>query len=159
MDSRSATEGEVYVPPLQRTQGQSPPIAANGGLSYAAFERNGDAGTSAATEAAIAAIADGEGHALVDMLDNAPAGPIETKWGLGFQRFSECLEYIRTTGIEAPKGGLAVPLRYSINERPSYSIVSSNACPVNVASMSSVLTNFRGSRFEAEVLQRHFEVA
>ena len=28
-----------YVPPLQRTAGQPPPIAANGGLSYMSFDR------------------------------------------------------------------------------------------------------------------------
>ena len=42
----------VYVPPLQLTEGQPPPIAANGGLSYMSFDRDGDAGTAAATEAA-----------------------------------------------------------------------------------------------------------
>ena len=35
----------AYVPPLQRTEGQPPPIAAHGGLSYMAFDRDGDAGT------------------------------------------------------------------------------------------------------------------
>ena len=44
----------AYVPPLQRTEGQPPPIAANGGLSYMSFDRDGDAGTAAATEAALA---------------------------------------------------------------------------------------------------------
>ena len=39
----------AYVPPLQLTQGQAPPVAANGGLSYMAFDRDGDAGTTAAT--------------------------------------------------------------------------------------------------------------
>ena len=34
-----------YVPPLQRTAGQPPPIAANGGLSYMSFDQDGDAGT------------------------------------------------------------------------------------------------------------------
>jgi hypothetical protein len=34
----------VYVPPLQLTKGQPPPIAANGGLSYMAFDRDGDEG-------------------------------------------------------------------------------------------------------------------
>jgi len=29
----------AYVPPLQRTEGQPPPIAANGGLSYMSFDR------------------------------------------------------------------------------------------------------------------------
>ena len=43
----SNTQGvsSAYVPPLQRTEGQPPPIAANGGLSYMAFDRDGDAGT------------------------------------------------------------------------------------------------------------------
>ncbi len=117
----------VYVPPPQLTEGQPPPIAANGGLSYASFDRNGDAGTAAATEAALIQIAEGEGQALIDMLDNAPSGPIETQWGLGFRRYSECLEYIRASNIEAPEGGLALPLRYTVHEQPSYSIVSSNA--------------------------------
>jgi hypothetical protein len=117
----------VYVPPFQLTSGQPPPIAANGGVSYMAFDRNGDAGTTAATEAALAQIADGVGQAVTEMLDNAPPGPIQTQWGVGFRRYSECLEYIRANHIEAPEGGLAVPLRYSIYEQPSYSIVSSNA--------------------------------
>ena len=42
-----------YVPPLQRTEGQPPPIAANGGLSYMSFDRNGDAGTAKALEDAL----------------------------------------------------------------------------------------------------------
>ena len=33
----------AYVPPLQVTKGQPPPIAANGGLSYMSFDKNGDA--------------------------------------------------------------------------------------------------------------------
>ena len=121
------TVSSVYVPPLQLTQGQLPPIAANGGLSYMSFDRNGDAGTAAATEAALHQIAKGEGQAVIDMIDNAPPGPIETRWGLGFRGYSECLEYIRANNIVAPEGGVALPLRYSVYEQPSYSIVSSNA--------------------------------
>ncbi len=121
------TASSAYVPPLERTAGQPPPIAANGGLSYMAFDSDGDAGTAAATEAALEQIASGEGQAVIDMLENAPPGPIETKWGLGFRRYAECLEYIRANHIEAPEGGIALPLRYSIHEAPSYSIVSSNA--------------------------------
>ncbi len=124
-DTKAAAS--VYVPSLQRTAGQPPPIAANGGLSYMSFDRNGDAGTAAAIEAALMQIATGEGHAVIDLIDNAPPGPIETKWGLGFRRYSECLEHIRANHIEAPEGGLALPLRYTIHEAPSYSIVSSNA--------------------------------
>ncbi len=117
----------AYVPPLQLTEGQPAPIAANGGLSYMSFDIDGDAGTAAATEAAIELIDQGDGQALIEMMENAPPGPIQTKWGLGFRRYSECLAYIRENDIEAPEGGLALPLRYSIHEQPSYSIVTSNA--------------------------------
>ena len=117
----------AYVPPLQLTEGQPPPIAANGGLSYMSFDRDGDAGTTAATEAALIQIDKGEGQAIIDMLDNAPPGPIETKWGVGFRSYAECLDHIRANNIEVPEGGVALPLRYTIHEQPSYSIVSSNA--------------------------------
>ncbi|MFT5174058.1 MAG: hypothetical protein ACI8W7_002245 [Gammaproteobacteria bacterium] len=117
----------VFVPSLQRTEGQPPPIAANGGLSYMSFDKDGDAGTAAATAAAFRQIATGEGQALIDMLDNAPPGPVETKWGKGFRTYEECLEYIQANNIEVPEGGLALPLRYAVYEQPSYSIVSSNA--------------------------------
>src|SRR5208282_3046370 len=117
----------AYVPSFQLTKGQPPPIAANGGLSYMSFDRNGDAGTTAATEAALRQIAKGEGLALSEMLENAPADPIKTKWGIGFRSYSECLEYIRDNNIKAPEGGVALPLHYTVYEQPSYSIVSSNA--------------------------------
>ena len=117
----------AYVPPFQLTAGQSAPIAANGGLSYMSFDRDGDAGTAAAMEAALRQVAEGEGQAVIDMIDNAPPGPIETRWGLGFRSYAECLEYIRANNIEAPEGGVALPLRYTVYEQPSYSIVSSNA--------------------------------
>jgi hypothetical protein len=125
--SGADTAASVYVPALQLTKGQPPPIAANGGLSYMSFDQDGDAGTTAATDAALQQIARGDGQALTDMLDNAPPGPIETKWGVGFRRYAECLEYIRSNNIEVCEGGLALPLRYSVDEQPSYSIVSSNA--------------------------------
>ncbi len=121
------TDGSVYVPPLELTEGQPAPIAANGGLSYMSFDRDGDAGTAAAMEAARAQIASGEGQAVTNLLENAPPGPIETEWGIGFRAYAECLEYIRANNIEAPEGGLALPLHYTVNEQPSYSIVSSNA--------------------------------
>jgi len=122
-----SSASSVYVPPLQRTKGQPAPIAANGGLSYMSFDRNGDAGTAAATAAALQLLAEGKGQELTERLDQAPPGPVETKWGVGFRSYSECLEYIRAKNIEAPEGGIATPLRYSIFEQPSYSIVSSNA--------------------------------
>ncbi len=117
----------VYVPPLQLTKGQPVPIAANGGLSYMSFDRDGDAGTAAATKAALEMIARGEGQAVIEMLENAPPGPIKTRWGVGFRSYQECLEYIRANHIEAPQGGVALPMRYTVHEQPSYSIVSSNA--------------------------------
>jgi hypothetical protein len=117
----------VYVPPLQLTKGQPSPIAENGGLSYMSFDRDGDGGAAAAMEAALRLLAEGDGHAVDDMIDNAPPGLIKTKWGVGFRSYAECLEYIRANNIKAPEGGVAVPLRYSIYERPSYSIVPSNA--------------------------------
>jgi len=123
----TSSTSSVYVPPLQRTKGQPAPIAANGGLSYMSFDRNGDAGTAAATAAALQLLAEGKGQELTERLDQAPPGPVETKWGVGFRSYSERLEYIRAKNIEAPEGGIATPLRYSIFEQPSYSIVSSNA--------------------------------
>ncbi len=123
------TEGasSAYVPPFQLTQGQPAPIAANGGLSYMSFDQDGDAGTAAAMEAALRQVAEGEGQAVIDMIENAPPGPIETRWGLGFRSYAECLDYIQANNIEAPEGGVALPLRYTVHEQPSYSIVSSNA--------------------------------
>jgi hypothetical protein len=116
-----------YVPPLQRTVGQPPPVAAHGGLSYMAFDRNGDAGTAVALEDARAEILSGEEKRLIDALDKAPPGPIETEWGVGFRGYDECVDYIRSSGIEAPEGGVALPLRYTVYERSSYTVVPSNA--------------------------------
>ena len=127
IDDSGDRVAEAYVPPLELTAGQPPPIAANGGLSYMSFDQDGDAGTAAATDDALKLIAAGKGQAIDRVLKDASPGPIETKWGIGFRRYSECLEYIRANDIEAPEGGLALPLRYSIDEQPSYSIVSSNA--------------------------------
>ena len=123
----SGADSSAYVPTLQLTTGQPTPIAANGGLSYMSFDQNGDAGTAAALEAALTQISEGKGQAVIDMLDNSPPGPIQTKWGKGFRSYDECLQYIRANNIEAPEGGLALPLHYTIHEQPSYSIVTSNA--------------------------------
>src|SRR5216684_6618190 len=118
----------AYVPPLQRTDGQPPPIAAHGGLSYMSFDRDGDAGTAAAIQDALAEIADGEAQRVIDMIAKAPPGPIKTKWGLGFRDYDECVKYIRrSNSIKAPEGGLALPLPYTVYERPTYSVVRSNA--------------------------------
>src|SRR5262245_43892786 len=108
----------AYVPSLQVTQGQPAPIAANGGLSYMSFDRDGDAGTAKALEDALAQIAEGEGQRVVDMIDKAPAGrPIETRWGPAFRDYEACMDYIRATGMTAPDGGVALPLAYTVYER------------------------------------------
>jgi hypothetical protein len=126
-DSNVAERSSAYVPSLQRTEGQPPPIAANGGLSYMSFDRDGDAGTAKALEDAIELFAEGEGQRVIDMIETAPPGPIQTRWGLGFRTWDECMDYIRAQGIAAPEGGLALPLPYTVYERSTYSIVSSNA--------------------------------
>src|SRR2546421_1240083 len=102
----------AYVPPLQRTEGQPPPIAAHGGLSYMSFDRDGDAGTAKAIQDALAEIAEGEGKRVTDMINSAPPGaPIKTKWGIGFRKSDECMDYIRrNNAIKAPEGGVALPL-------------------------------------------------
>ena len=109
----------AYVPTLQRTAGQPAPIAANGGLSYMSFDRDGDGGTAKAIEDALAQIAEGEGQRVADMIHNAPPGaPIETKWGLGFRKYEECMAHIRgNDAIKAPEGGFALPLPYTVYER------------------------------------------
>ncbi len=126
-DAGAESATSAYVPPFELTDGQPAPIAANGGLSYLSFDRNGDAGTAAATEAAFRQLASGEGRAVAENIENAPPGPIETRWGPAFRRYSECLDFIREQGIEAPEGGLALPLRYTVHEAPTYTVVSSNA--------------------------------
>jgi len=118
---------DPYVPTLELTTGQAAPIAANGGLSYMSLDHNGDAGTAAATQAALELIAEGCAQAVTERLESAPPGPIKTPWGVGFRRYAECLNHIKQNNITAPAGGLAIPLRYSVNDNPSYSIVSSNA--------------------------------
>ena len=145
------TVSPAYVPSLQLTEGQPPPVAANGGLSYMAFDTDGDAGTVAATEAALAQIAEGNGQAVIDRLESAPPGPIETKWGVGFRSYSECLDYIRANNIEAPEGGVALPLCYTVHEQPSYSVVESNALwrdPAREAEANAL------RRFEADYERR-----
>lgn len=118
---------QTFVPSLQLTDGQPAPIAANGGLSYMSYDDGGDAGTRKAVDDALLQIARGEGQAVIDLIEQSPPGPIQTKWGMGFRRFAECMDYIYESGMTAPEGGIVVPLRYTIYEEPSYSVVSSNA--------------------------------
>ena len=121
------TTTKPFVPVLQRTAGQATPIAANDGKAYTSLDVNGDAGTTAAVADALTQIASGEGQQVTDMIEHAAPGPIDTKWGLGFRRYAECLEHIEANGPQAPEGGLALPMRYTVMEVPSYSVVPSNA--------------------------------
>src|SRR5258707_3130787 len=140
----------AYVRLLQRTEGQPPPIAPHGGLSYMSFDGDGDAGTAAAIQDALAEIAEGEAQRAIDMIAKAPPGPIKTKWGLGFRDYDECLKYIRqSNSIKAPTGGVALPLPYTVYERPSYSIVPSNAIwrdPERADTAAILRQNEQGSR-------------
>ena len=149
IDGDGESASSAYVPPLQLTEGQPPPIAANGGLSYMSFDRNGDGGTGAALEVALNDIAEGHLDAFIEWIGNAPPGPIETRWGPGFREYDECLAYIREQNIEAPEGGVALPLRYSVYERPSYSVVSSNAIwqdPVRAEESKKLREDYYGIR-------------
>jgi hypothetical protein len=48
--------------------------------------------------------------------------------GAGAFDYDECMKYIRqSNSLKAPEGGVALPLPYTIYERPSYSVVPSNA--------------------------------
>jgi hypothetical protein len=127
MTTAQSASQAAYVPPLQRTQGQPPPVAANGGLSYMSFDRGGDAGTAKAIEDALALAVEGEGERVIKMLDSAPPGPIKTEWGLGFRTYDDCIAHIRANNIKAPEGGIVAPMSYTVYERPTYSVVRSNA--------------------------------
>ena len=127
-----------YVPSLQLTKGQPKPIAANGGLSFMSFEKDGDAGTSAAVEAALTQIAEGHGKQVVDMIENSSPGPIETKWGIGFRDYDECVEYIRANNIGSSADTTALPLSYTVFEQPTYSIVPSNSLWKDLNRLSEV---------------------
>ena len=76
-------------------------------------DQNGDAGTAAAMEAAFSQIATGKGQAVNDMLDNAPPGPIETKWGTIW-----------------PYLGASVEFPVSLSPAPSSSLVG--ACAIEL---------------------------
>ena len=125
--AETSNQSSAYVPPLQRTKGQPAPIAANGGLSYMSFDQGGDAGTAEALKDAIAEAASPDSRRVSATIENAPPGPIQTKWGPGFRSYAECLDYIRAQGLTAPDGGVALPLPYTVDERSTYSVVSSNA--------------------------------
>src|SRR5260370_38663984 len=91
---RKKNGSAAYVPPFQLTEGQPPPIAANGGLSYMSFDRDGDAGTAAATEAALHQLAEGQGQAVSDLHDKAPLRPHDTKRGIGSRSYRTSLDHL-----------------------------------------------------------------
>src|SRR5689334_10524638 len=95
MAAEAARVSTAYVPSLQRTEGQPPPIAANDGLSYMSFDKDGDAGTAKALDDALAEIAAGESRRVIDMIETSAPGPIKTRWGLAFRDYDECVKYIR----------------------------------------------------------------
>ena len=111
------TDSAVYVPSLQLTQGQPPPIAANGGLSYMSFDRDGDAGNQPRRwRTALAQIAEGRwASAFIDMIDKrAPRRPSDRD-PLGTSRSADYDANASTTsartGIDgALQGGLVLPL-------------------------------------------------
>ena len=113
---RHADGASVHVPSFQLTEGQPPPIAANGGLSWMAFDRDGGAGTAAATEAALRQVAEGEVQAVIDRLENAPSGPVETRWGVGFRTWEERSAHDAGSPVYWRRRG-PYPLRYP-NRRP-----------------------------------------
>ena len=117
----------IYVPSLELTKGQPEPIAANGGLSYYSFDEGGDAGTGVALQAAFEELSKPERSEVIELIENGPSGPVKTKWGIGFRSYDECVAYIKEKGIKAPEGGLALPLPYTVYERPTYSVVPSNS--------------------------------
>ena len=120
-------DNHVFIPKPEYTKGQPAPIAANNGLSFMSFDRNGDGGSAAATAAALDQIRDAKNvNSELDFAHDSNGG-IRTKRGLGFTEYDDCVSYINTRKFDIPEGGIALPLRYSINERPSYSIVPSNA--------------------------------
>ena len=123
----STASSKPYVPEVERTIGQPAPIAANHGIAYTSLDLDGDAGTSAAVDDALAQIASGEGQAVTDLIENSEPGPIETDWGLGFRRYAECMNHIKEQDLQVPEGGVALPLRYTVFQAPSYSVVPSNA--------------------------------
>lgn len=83
-----------------------------------AFDRDG--GTSRALEDAFALVS----APADDLAGHAPDGPVETRWGTGFRTYEECLAHIRATGLQAPEGGLALPLPYTVDEAITYSVVA-----------------------------------
>jgi len=101
------------VPPLQRTEGQPPPIAAHGGCPTCPFDREGDAGTAAALEDALAEIGRGRGPALTDTIAKGTTGPIKTKWASG-SRLRRVFEvHPRVDSIKAPAAAWHCPLPYT----------------------------------------------
>ena len=85
---RTESESSAYVPTLQLTEGQPAPIAANGGLSYMSFDKNGDAGTAEALKDVFALIEEGAGVRMNIGIADLEIVREETKWVTGLSRES-----------------------------------------------------------------------
>lgn len=94
-------------------------------LSCCTPQVDGDGGSLAAESALMEQILSGIGQRTDEMIEGAPPGPIETKWGLGYRSFGECMEHIKAENDLTPEGALRIPLRYSVFEEPSYAVVPS----------------------------------
>ena len=140
----------AYVPPLERTAGQPEPIrSAWRPVLHGVRPRRRCRNRCGV-----------RGRARGDRLGREPAryrddrqgaaGPDQDQWGIAFRDYDECVNYIRqSNSIKAPPGGVALPLPYTVYERPSYSVVPSNAIwrdPARAETAMILRTNERGNR-------------
>ena len=103
--SEQNSDDHIFIPKPEYTKGQPAPIAANNGLSFMSFDRNGDGGSAAATAAALDQIRDPKNvNSELDLAHDANGG-IRTKWGLGFTEYDDCVSYINTRKFDIPEGG------------------------------------------------------
>ena len=91
------------------------------------FEANGDGGGAVATADALRQIEEGGTQEVIEMLQSAPPGPVTTEWGVGYRGYNECWEAIQKENLPLKEGEIRVPMRYTVNEAPSYEVVTSNA--------------------------------
>ena len=88
------TNSSTYVPTLQRTEGQPPPIAANGGLSYMSFDRERRRrARQAAMEAALASRSPGAPAARGHRDARTPRPRVRSRPNgvTGFRDYEECM--------------------------------------------------------------------
>lgn len=121
-----ATAGEQALSPWGTTAGAPPPFAANGGAPWLMYDLNGDGGAAAASEEAFKQLATGTVQETQTYYKSQPPGGIKTKWGVGFKTYEECIAHINANPVELDEGAVYLPLRYTVDEEPSYSHVGSN---------------------------------